>query len=104
MVLSSQSDKQEIFRTKLIKGFKSDIWSFGIMCYKIFANRFPYSSKVTSKESLFFEIVNKSIYFPSSFTSTQKKFLRMLLKKREDKRANIEEVLQFLKTKLNCFD
>jgi MAP/microtubule affinity-regulating kinase len=88
----------EIIEKKGYIGQKADLWSLGILVYKIYCADFPFKGK-TEKE-LYQSIKNNQFNIISYVPDDVKKIIKALIEYQPNKRASCKEVLksQWLKS------
>ena len=81
-----------------MKGKKADVWSFGVLYFRILFGYFPFDSLEQIKKELFYNILKKQVSFPKDASWEDSELIRRLLEKNEESRICFGKVLQcFLK-------
>lgn len=80
----------------LTTGRKADVWSFGVLYFKMISGIYPFESENDSKKELYEQIVFKDLHFPPDFTEEDEHLIQMVLNRDPVQRANFKEIISFL--------
>lgn len=85
----SYYDSPEMLQGKKYNGIKVDIWSTGIILYKMLCYYLPFKDK--NNDSLFKKILECNVEFPKFFSEESKDLIKKKLIPDPDKRISIKE-------------
>jgi serine/threonine protein kinase len=74
-----------------------DIWSFGILYYRVIIGEFPFTSNLKCRNELFRNILNKKLRFPQDVDKRDKEIVQMILKKTSTERLSMKSIIEVLK-------
>ena len=83
-----------------MKGFESDIWSLGILYYKVVTGKFPFGTRSTSRKQLFETILNENVEFPTNVEKIDEIIINGMLEKDPKKRFSLATILSVLQHNL----
>ena len=72
-----------------------DIWAFGVLYYAMLTGRFPFTTPTTTSSDIMKNILNNDYYIPIDFTSKTAYFIRKILEGDPNKRAKLEDLLEY---------
>ena len=75
------------------KGDKADLWSLGILLYKMIVGDFPFKGK--SEKDLYKSIKTGKFIFPHDISDDAKKVICNLIVFKPEKRVSCEKILKF---------
>ena len=82
---------------RVTSGRQTDVWSFGVLYYRVMALEFPFTSESMSKKELYQKIVHGNVRFPSWMCAFDRNVIGSALKKHGSARASLAEILIAMK-------
>ena len=76
---------------------KADVWSFGVLYFRVMTGGFPFENNVLIKNELFYNIVKKEIIYPEDMECKDRLLLSQILHKEPSSRISFRNILYNLK-------
>jgi serine/threonine protein kinase len=82
--------------SKLTSGFKADMWSFGVVYFKLITGKFPFDSSKNCKNDLYFKILNEPVKTDESLSEEDQQLIKFMLHKDPTQRIDFNYLIKLL--------
>jgi serine/threonine protein kinase len=86
------------------KDFKSDVWSLGILYYKMITNIFPFRNDDRDLNDVFNQILKKKVGYPINMPMEDKELIKKMLNKNPRQRIKLQFVISTIKKIISSED
>lgn len=76
-------------------GFKSDVWSVGVLLYRLICGKFPFGEESLEIVDLFLSVKNENFTVSEDFSDNLLEVLNAMMEKNPEKRKSFDEILKF---------